>query len=71
MSRCSYADSSSELCEGEWSTHAPSSALPAGWNISIHSVGGWLGLRAGLDSFGEGKLLASTEIQTSDHPASS
>jgi hypothetical protein len=36
--------------------HVPA-ALPPGKNAGIHSIGGWMGPRAGLDSFGEAKNL--------------
>ena len=36
--------------------HTPA-ALSPGKNAGIHSIGDWMGPRAGLDSFGEEKIL--------------
>jgi hypothetical protein len=36
--------------DGEWSASRPGRGLPPGNNRSTHWTGGWVGLRAGLDT---------------------
>jgi hypothetical protein len=41
---------------GEWSVSCPGRALPPGKGpLSTHCIGGWVGLRAGLDIEARGK----------------
>jgi hypothetical protein len=47
--------------------HAPA-ALPPGKRPGTHFIGGWVGLRAGLDLCG---YLAPTGIRSPDRPARS
>ena len=49
--------------------HLPAS-LPAGQNPGTRQIGGRLGLRAGMDAFGE-KSLTSTGIRKPDPPSRS
>jgi hypothetical protein len=42
---------------GEWSASRPCRALPPGKDSSTHCTGGWVGLRAGLDTEARGKVL--------------
>jgi hypothetical protein len=42
---------------GEWSASRPGHALPRERTSGNHCTGGWVGLRAGLDTEGRGKVL--------------
>jgi hypothetical protein len=54
----SYSFSISALDGGEWSASRPGRALPpAKGPPGIHFTGGWVGLRAGLDTEARGKIL--------------
>jgi hypothetical protein len=37
-------------------------------NFSTHCTGGWLGSKAGVDSYGEGKIPCPIGVQTPDRP---
>jgi hypothetical protein len=55
----SYSFSTSALDGGEWSASRPDRALPPGKGPpSTHCTGGWVGLRAGLDTEVRGKFLS-------------
>jgi hypothetical protein len=49
----------SALDGGEWSVSCPGCALPPGRTPGTHCIGGWVGLRAGLDTAARGKSFSS------------
>jgi hypothetical protein len=53
----SYSFLISALDGGEWSASRPGRALPPGNDPGINCTGGWVGLRAGLDTEVRGKIL--------------
>jgi hypothetical protein len=52
----SYSFTTSALDGGEWSASRPGSALPLGKASGTHCTGGWVGLRAGLDTEARGNI---------------
>jgi hypothetical protein len=50
MSYSSYSFLTLELDWGEWSASLPSRGLPPGRTPGTRWIGGWVGLRAGLDT---------------------
>jgi hypothetical protein len=61
-----YSFFTSALDGGEWSASRPGRALLPGKNPGTHWIGGWVGLRAGLDTEVEVKILfASVGDRTS------
>jgi hypothetical protein len=60
----SYSFLTSELFEGEWSVSRPGRALPLGKDPGTHWTGGWVGLRAGLDTEARGKILCLCRDRT-------
>jgi hypothetical protein len=59
----SYSFSTSALDGGEWSASLPRETIPG-----THCTGGWVGLRAGLDTDVRGKILCPCQGSNSDRP---
>jgi hypothetical protein len=53
----SYSFTTSVLDGGEWSASRPGRALPREKDPGTHCTGGWVGLRAGLDTEVRGKII--------------
>jgi hypothetical protein len=64
----SYSFWTSALDGGKRSASLPCRALPAGKDPGTHCTGGWVGLRAGLDTEFRGIILLSLPgIETRSH----
>jgi hypothetical protein len=64
----SYAFLTSALDGGEWSASRPDRALPRRKTAGTHCTGGWVGLRAGLDTEVTGKFLCPCRGPNPDSP---
>jgi hypothetical protein len=65
----SYSFSTSTLDGGEWSASRPGRAFTPGEMTSgTNCTGGWVGLRAGLDTEARGKILCPLRGSNPDHP---
>jgi hypothetical protein len=60
----SYSFLTSALDGGEWSASRPGSVFPRERAVGTHCTGGWVGLRAGLDTEDRGKSFASSGDRT-------
>jgi hypothetical protein len=68
----SYSFSTSALDGGEWSASRPGRAFtPGERTLGAHCTGGWVGLRAGLDTEARGKILCPCRGSNPDHPVRS
>jgi hypothetical protein len=54
-SSCSFLTLASDGVSGQ--RHAPATLFPRGKNPGTHWIGGWVGLRVGLDTEARGKIL--------------
>jgi hypothetical protein len=67
--RYSSSFTTSVLDGGEWSASRPDRALPSGKGPpGTHCTGGWVGLRAGLDTQARGKILSPCRGSNPDRP---
>jgi hypothetical protein len=64
----SYSFLTSALDGGEWSAPRPGRALPHGKDPGTHYTGGWVGLKAGLDTEARGKILCPCRGSNPDRP---
>jgi hypothetical protein len=65
----SYSFWTSALDGGEWSASRPGRAFTPGESTpGTHSTGGWVGLRAGLDTEVRGKILCPRRGSNPDRP---
>jgi hypothetical protein len=64
----SYSFLTSTLDGGEWSASRPDSAFPGERTSDTHCTGGWVGLRAGLDTEVRGKILFPCRGSNPDRP---
>jgi len=60
----------SSLDEGGWLTSRPA-ALHTGKNPGKNCLGGWVGTRAGLETWKTRKIFSSRRIRTQNRPARS
>jgi hypothetical protein len=65
----SYSFTTSALDGGGWSASRPGRALPPGKGPpGTHCIGGWVDLRAGLDTEVRGKILCPCRGSNPDRP---
>jgi hypothetical protein len=67
----SYSFLTSALDGGKWSPSHPSRAVPTQRAPDTHSIGGWVGLRAGLGTEARGKILCLCRGSNPGRPACS
>jgi hypothetical protein len=66
-----YSFLTSALDGGEWSASRPDRALSRERTPGAHCTGGWVGLRAGLDTEARGKILCPCRGSNPDRPVRS
>jgi hypothetical protein len=67
----SYSFSTSALDEVSGQRHAPAVLYAWEWTPGIHRIGGWMGLRAGMDTEAGGKILYLRQASNPGRPVCS